>query len=153
MNDEQRERAKKRSRDWYWNNKDRVKANFARWYEKNKEKMVKRSQQWAIDNAERYRKNQSTWRARVSDRRCEQSARRRALTTKATPKWANEFFISEAYHLAKLRTKATGVQWHVDHIVPLNSKLVCGLHVEHNLRVIPGKENIRKQNKFWPDMP
>lgn len=33
------------------------------------------------------------------------------------------------------------------------SKLVCGLHVEHNLRVITQKENQRKNNVFWPDMP
>ena len=61
--------------------------------------------------------------------------------------------IEEFYHLAQLRTKATGIVWHVDHIVPLQSPIVCGLHAETNLQVIPGVMNVGKGNRFWPDMP
>lgn len=77
----------------------------------------------------------------------------KAAKLNATPKWANQFFIEEAYHLAQLRTEATGFKWHVDHIVPLQSKLVCGLHVEFNLQVIPASQNCSKKNRYWPDMP
>jgi hypothetical protein len=42
---------------------------------------------------------------------------------------------------------------HVDHIVPLVSKFVCGLHCEANLQLLPGPENQRKGNRVWPDMP
>lgn len=81
------------------------------------------------------------------------TARRRATKLQATPKWANLFFILEAYALAKLRNKLLGGKWHVDHIVPLRSKLVCGLHNEHNLQVIPASINQTKGNRHWPDMP
>lgn len=150
---EQRERSRKRSRDWYWANKARVQENFARWYAGNKERVIARSRNWVAENRGRHEANQAAWRERMSHLRCSQAAARRAVTKKATPAWANDFFITEAYRLAKLRTKMLGYPWHVDHIVPLNSKLVCGLHVEHNLQVIPGAANIRKQNLHWPDMP
>ena len=72
---------------------------------------------------------------------------------KAQPAWANEFFIKEIYKLARMRTKIMGFKWHVDHIVPLRHSLVCGLHWERNLQVIPACSNIRKGNRYWPDMP
>ena len=75
-------------------------------------------------------------------------AKRRAAKLQRTPAWANEFFISEAYELAKLRTKLTGIEWHVDHIVPLRGKLASGLHVHNNLQVIPWYENLSKGNSY-----
>ena len=83
----------------------------------------------------------------------ESCAKRYATKLNATPTWADQFIIREAYALAKLREKICGGKWHVDHIVPLRSKLVCGLHTHHNLRVIPASINISKNNRYWPDMP
>ena len=40
------------------------------------------------------------------------------------------------------------VKYSVDHIIPIQHELVCGLHVEHNLQIIPLIDNIRKHNKF-----
>jgi hypothetical protein len=83
-------------------------------------------------------------------------ARRHAQKLKATPVWANgeydQLVIAEAYELARRRTLMTGVIWHVDHIIPLRSKRVCGLHCASNLRVITKSENCSKQNRYWPDM-
>ena len=70
---------------------------------------------------------------------------------KRIPKWADKnhmLLIKEVYELAALRTKQFGFSWHVDHIIPLNGKLVSGLHVIENLQVIPGIENIKKTNRF-----
>lgn len=52
-----------------------------------------------------------------------------------------------AYDLVDFRAKDQ------HHIVPLQSKLVCGLLVPANLREIPGAENSSTGNYYWPDMP
>lgn len=64
------------------------------------------------------------------------------------PKWADAEKIKELYNQAAIKSKKTGVQWHVDHIVPLRGKLVSGLHVPENLQVIPGIENVKKANRY-----
>ena len=66
----------------------------------------------------------------------------------AFPDWANKFYIYEAYELAQLRSKLFGFLWEVDHIIPLVNKQVCGLHVEHNLQVVPAQWNKQKSNKW-----
>jgi hypothetical protein len=66
---------------------------------------------------------------------------RKAQKLKATPKWADLDKIKEIY-----RNRPEG--YHVDHIIPLVSSRVCGLHVEHNLQYLPASENIRKKNNF-----
>jgi 5-methylcytosine-specific restriction endonuclease McrA len=78
---------------------------------------------------------------------------RNAIKRNAIPAWANMKNIEALYQKASELTSSSGVKWHVDHIVPLKSSLVCGLHVESNLQVITATENIKKGNRRWPDMP
>jgi hypothetical protein len=65
-------------------------------------------------------------------------------TKQATPAWANRSAIQAIYREAARITKETGVPHHVDHIVPLRGKDVCGLHVENNLQILTAIENSRK---------
>jgi hypothetical protein len=74
-------------------------------------------------------------------------------SAQSTPDWINESAVLEIYREAKRLTNLTGVVHHVDHVVPLRSPLVCGLHWERNLQVLPATNNIRKGNRWWPDMP
>jgi hypothetical protein len=80
------------------------------------------------------------------------ASKRRAALLMATPRWANMELIKQVYEEADKLTRCTGAPHHVDHIVPLMGKTVCGLHVHYNLRVITATENIRKKNKLLPDL-
>ena len=62
--------------------------------------------------------------------------------------WADEEKIKAIYAEARRLTKETGIKHAVDHVIPIKSRLVCGLHVESNLAVLPALENGRKKNKF-----
>lgn len=70
---------------------------------------------------------------------------------RATPKWlTNEHKeqIKSFYEESSRLTKDTGVGYNVDHMIPINGKTVCGLHVPWNLRVITEEENFKKSNKL-----
>ena len=75
-------------------------------------------------------------------------AKRRAKKYSAMPQWADKKAIADIYKLAKERTLETGIKHVVDHVVPLQGRRVCGLHVETNLQVLSDQENLRKFNKF-----
>lgn len=134
-------------------NPEKVKARHDKYYAENKEQILAKQYKYHEEYPERKRLAQTKYIKANPDKNTAKENRRRARKLEATPEWANKFFIEEAYHLAKIRTQLTGFYWHVDHLVPLKSKIVCGLHVEHNIAVIPGVLNIRKGNRYWPDKP
>lgn len=81
--------------------------------------------------------------------------RRRYIAQKklATPKWAvGRTGIGTLYSTARNMRKQ-GKCAVVDHIVPLNNPIVCGLHCIDNLRIISDMENSKKSNFWWPDSP
>ncbi len=76
------------------------------------------------------------------------AAKRRAARLRRTPIWADQNAIRALYAAARALTRSTGVEHHVDHDVPLQGRLVSGLHVHHNLQILTGRENSRKKNRF-----
>src|SRR3990167_1553085 len=108
-------------RNWRHNNLDKLSLQRKRWKQKYPEqvRLYKRMNQ---------KRNKATVNARTK--------RRKARLIHAVPAWANNDAIKRFYELSLCKTGTTNERWVVDHIVPLNSQSVCGLHVEHNLRVI-----------------
>lgn len=135
------------------NNSKKCSEQLKNWVVNNRESSRRIKYRWYKDNIQASKVCTVKWAKTNADKKRNTCARRRATKLKATPSWANNFFIEEIYDLAKLREKHTGIKWHVDHIVPLKNSLVCGLHVEYNMQVIPAKDNLSKGNRFWPDMP
>lgn len=142
----------------YKNNKEQYQKNSKQWREDNKEYCQEYKKQYAKDKEEYLKEYRAAWyQGRKNEPefktiRNKRKATYRATKLKATPIWSTnelqQLVIEEAYSLAQLRTKQTGITWHVDHIIPLQHNKVCGLHVAENLQVIPASENLRKNNTY-----
>jgi len=77
-------------------------------------------------------------------------ARRRARELKATPAWADHQKIAVVYANA-VYLRSIGIDVQVDHVLPLQGRLVCGLHVENNLQLILASENRKKSASLLPE--
>lgn len=65
----------------------------------------------------------------------------------AMPAWADKKVMAAFYAVAIAR-RAGGEDVTVDHVIPLNHDLVCGLHNEFNLQYLTFDENVAKSNSF-----
>lgn len=130
-----------------------VAGYMLKYYAANSERIKNNVREWVGNNRGMHNKVCSEWVKRNRGAVNARTAKRYAAKTKATPQWLDaddHWLIDEIYALAVLRTACTGVKWEVDHIVPLRSKFVCGLHVPGNLCVIPMQANRRKSNIVAP---
>ena len=131
---ENKDRKNKNNREWKANNKDRILEGNQRYMEKPKSKELRR-----LAHLRRYWENPDKYRAKA----CAHDSRVR----KSRPIWQSIKQINKFYRLAK------SLSLEVDHIVPINSELVCGLHCVDNFQLLTRSENARKGNRLWPDMP
>lgn len=110
-----------RNREWREKNSAAISEQKKEYYEKNKEQLKKRKRELYDERKKR----------RV--------------------KWDQEltsFVKEEARKLIEQRKKETGIEWSIDHIIPIKGKNVSGLDVWNNLQVIPLLENKRKHNNY-----
>ena len=181
--EERKERARERARKWYAENKERAKANVKKWKTNNKEKArelnrigrarryhedpakdLAYQKQWREKNPDivhqrhvkRYVTQKESELARAKQWREDNPHKQRQYTIeytaqklKATPKWHEK----EKHLIDTVYKKAHELGLEVDHVVPLRSKKVCGLHTWANLQLLDKTLNIKKRNRYWVDMP
>lgn len=128
-------------------NKEKRRSSIKSWYEKNREKMRHVNKKWREENKSRMLELIAAWEKRNPEKRRAYVRLRQAAKLRAVPAWADLKAIEGIYK------EAVRKKMHVDHIVPLRSKIVCGLHVHSNLQLLPASENSAKGNYYWPDMP
>lgn len=141
--------------------------------EENREKYIEYQSKWREENPDYYhnrynnyidyhrqyyeenKKQKSEfmrrWREENKDKVNVLSANRRAARLNATPPWLTEEQLERIelfYSCAKENELTFGKKYHVDHIVPLQGKNVCGLHVPWNLQVLLASKNHKKSNKY-----
>lgn len=134
-----------------YNCREDVKDRKNAWYQENREQVIAAA---ATRPAHVKREYQQAWKERnLVWTRADTKARRRKHR-QATPLWLSRRQKSETrqlYQIAITMTQTTGEQYVVDHIYPLRSDVVCGLHVPWNLRVVTQAENLQKSNSLPPD--
>lgn len=149
-------------RKWRAANKDKVKEQKARYKErypdaakeyreKTKERAAETRLEWQRSNPEKVNEHCKQWRDKYPEKNLAKAIRYRANRDKRTVSWDKELtdlVIEEASHKCFLMQKITGYAWHVDHVIPLNGKVVSGLHVWNNISVIPAAENMSKSNRY-----
>ena len=119
----------------YGDNQESERASARAYYAKNREAMMLKHRAYRQANP---------------DKCSTTTAKRRAAKLLRTVSWSDTKAIADIYAEAKRLEKATGIAMHVDHIVPLQGKMVSGLHVETNLQILTWCENISKSNNFKP---
>ena len=145
------ENVKRLRKEWYERNKEITKERARAWALANPKKDAAKKAKWREENREQHNAINRAWWSENKDKRAFYQAKRRAAQMQRTPNWVTEdekLRINALYSVAAMYTRESGEEWHVDHQIPLQGKLVSGLHVYANLTVIRGSENVKKSNKF-----
>jgi len=103
---------------------------------------------YKLANGPHVKKTRLAWEKRNPGKMAQHTARRKALKLQATPIWANKDAIEIIYEESSNRSENT----HVDHVLPLQGTIVCGLHVETNLQIILAHDNLTKHNSIDQDV-
>ena len=140
--------------------KKKQSENAKKWYKNNREHRLEVGKKWRKNNPEK---------AKEINRRYDKEKRReygrkyrrenkdklnmkRMLRFKhvqiSTPSWVNMEEIQKYYKTAKYLKEILNKKFCVDHIIPLNSDIVCGLNVPWNLQILESKLNESKGNNF-----
>ena len=136
---------------YYEANKARIAAVKRAYRAANKEKIIanKRAAYYATQEASLAQKRE--YRQANKGKINFLCSMRKKVVKQRTPAWLSPFDrlkIKCYYSVAAMLARNNKEPWHVDHIVPLQGKLVSGLHVPNNLQFLRGVDNVRKKNKF-----
>lgn len=137
---------RERGAEWAKENRARLSKKAAARRAENPMIAIAADRKWKSANKGKTSQRYREWRIANKAYDSARAAARKAAKLRATPLWADADAMSAFY-----RNRPAGHD--VDHIVPLVSSRVCGLHCEANLQYLPSAENQAKRNFYWPDMP
>jgi hypothetical protein len=133
--------------DWYANNRESIIERVKEWNKNNKKRKIQSSLEWRKNHPDKAYQATLRWLKNNPHKSALYRTQRRSRIQQAKVAWANEDVIKTLYEEARRLTEESGIPHEVDHIVPLNSKTVCGLHCEDNLQILTKAQNLSKGNK------
>ena len=146
-----KEKLKKQAKEYNELNKEKIAKQKKEYYLINKEKIDEKNKKYNIENQKERTIKHLEWRKNNRGKAASIIKKYQANKKQRLPLWLTDFDklkIKCIYSVAAMLTRENKESWHVDHIIPLQGKLVSGLHVPSNLQFIFAKENISKKNKF-----
>lgn len=119
-------------------------------YYKDPAKRVRQAKEWRQANRAQYNATQRKLRPKYRAVINSWTAAYRQAKIDRIPPWqsATDRLEIETIYAYCAGLREAGLDYHVDHIVPLRGENVSGLHVPWNLQVISGVENMSKGNTF-----
>jgi hypothetical protein len=143
-------RQTQQSKEWHLNNPERLREFRAKWAQVNRDKKAMQDQRWAEQNRERSNAHKKRWNKQNAGAKRALDRKRFAAQKQRTPVWLDVVDCAEMEftYIWCNALRSCGLDYHVDHIVPLQGKIVSGLHVPSNLQVIPAKLNLSKHNRW-----
>lgn len=126
---------------YHHSNREEILSNKKAYYKANKENEKARNKTWREANREKAKAYNKAWSQSNKGLRTATAAKRHSAKLKRTPAWADLEAIKQFYIDCP-------EGYEVDHIIPLQGKLVSGLHILENLQYLTRSENARKRNKF-----
>lgn len=131
-------------------NKEKIANKNKTHRSKNKERYSAYKKHYYSEHKEQIKQHSSKYSKNNRHIGAAAKSKRKALKINATPKWLEKeiLFVTALYGAARYLSTLTGNTYHIDHIVPLNSNCVCGLHCLDNLQILLAEDNLNKSNKF-----
>lgn len=146
------EMAGRRSRAFHERNPEYAVEYSKKRYRDNLAKNILPFSDWRKNNPDAVRAIKSAWKKRNKARNAADAMKRFTAQRNACPSWADLYAIRAIYEECARVTESTGIKHHVDHIVPIRGKNVCGLHVHYNLQILEARANISKGNRLIPEL-
>jgi len=131
--------------------KDKIALYLKEWRDRNKSYISNYRSEYKQKNPDKLKDRKRSYRLNNPSKISSLNAKRRAAKLRRVPLWTSQSdikYIEALYSSAQRITKCIGIQFHVDHIIPLQGQLVSGLHTPSNLQIISSNLNLSKHNKF-----
>lgn len=148
ISERRRAQIRQAARRWRVKHLEKARANVLASRAKSADYYKEYQRRWLEANRGKLLEQHLAWKRRNPSKNAASRRRYIAKKVQAVPAWASLETVQVFYDFAHELSAATGVFYQVDHIVPLSSTIVCGLHCEDNLRVIPAELNRQKSNKL-----